>query len=112
MELLLQDNNIKDQQWSRFLTYLVVNEKGKPYRDVLQNVKKNRLLTLLLAHSQSTPGLSLTDKNEMQYQAVRIISLLIKYDDQWLSTQHDIIEALKRIWCNDQYQVCCFIAYF
>ncbi|VVC99481.1 unnamed protein product [Leptidea sinapis] len=25
------------------------------------------------------------------------------FDEQWLSTQHDVIELLKRIWCNDQY---------
>lgn len=105
MELFLSDNSIKDQQSSRFLQYLITHAKGKPYREVLQTVKKPRLVTLLLAHTHAAPALTHTDKNEMQYQAIRVISLLIKHDDQWFSTQPDIVEALKRIWCNDAYQV-------
>ena len=42
----------------------------------------------------------------MQYQSIRITSLLIKLDDQWLSSQHQLVSAYKQIWCDDQYQVC------
>jgi len=41
----------------------------------------------------------------MQYQSIRIASLLIKLDDQWLSSQHQLVNAYKQIWCDDQYQV-------
>jgi hypothetical protein len=41
----------------------------------------------------------------MQYQGIRIASLLIKLDDQWLSSQHQLVTAYKQIWCDDQYQV-------
>lgn len=41
----------------------------------------------------------------MQYQSIRITSLLIKLDDQWLSSQHQLVNAYKQIWCDDQYQV-------
>lgn len=44
-------------------------------------------------------------RNELQYQSIRIISLLIKFDDQWLSTQPDLVKALKQIWCDDNFQV-------
>ncbi|CAH2988559.1 unnamed protein product [Chilo suppressalis] len=97
LDLILSDNNIKDQQWSRFLVFLVKHpEAGSVYREALQTAKKPRLMQLLAASTQP-------DRAEMQFQAVRVISLLIKYDDQWLSTQHDLIELLKRIWCSDQY---------
>jgi len=49
---------------------------------------------------------SAVDKTEMQYQSIRITSLLIKQDDQWLSSQHQLVNAYKQIWCDDQYQVC------
>jgi hypothetical protein len=45
------------------------------------------------------------DKREIQYQSIRITSLLIKLDDQWLSSQHQLVTAYKQIWCDDQYQV-------
>jgi hypothetical protein len=48
---------------------------------------------------------STADKREMQYQSIRITSLLIKLDDQWLSSQHQLVSAYKQIWCDDQYQV-------
>jgi hypothetical protein len=48
---------------------------------------------------------SAVDKREMQYQSIRITSLLIKMDDQWLSSQHQLVNAYKQIWCDDQYQV-------
>lgn len=49
--------------------------------------------------------LSAADKREMQHQGIRIASLLIKLDDQWLSSQHQLVTAYKQIWCDDQYQV-------
>ncbi|CAF4870377.1 unnamed protein product [Pieris macdunnoughi] len=103
LDLIMSDNNIKDQQWSRFLVFLVKHEEaGQAFREALQTTKKARLLQLLAANSGT--NLSQPDKIEMQFQAIRVISLLIKFDDQWLSTQHDLIELLKRIWCTDQYQ--------
>ncbi|KAJ0181684.1 hypothetical protein K1T71_002406 [Dendrolimus kikuchii] len=106
LDLILSDNNIKDQQWSRFLVYLIKHpEAGAAYREALQTSRKLRLMQLLAAKSTggASANLPQADKAEMQFQAIRVISLLIKYDDQWLSTQHDLIELLKRIWCSDQY---------
>ncbi|XP_044007561.1 transformation/transcription domain-associated protein isoform X2 [Aphidius gifuensis] len=104
LHLFLHDNNIKDQQWSRFLEFLIKHKDGKPFRDVLQN-SSNRLITMLLAHSsQTNTNLTITDKNELQHQAIKIISVLVKFDEDWLSNQTQIIAALKQIWCNDDYQ--------
>ncbi|XP_028033958.1 transcription-associated protein 1 isoform X2 [Bombyx mandarina] len=104
LDLVLGDNNIKDQQWSRFLVFLIRHpEAGPAYREALQTSKKPRLMQLLASNSTATAAQPQPEKAEMQFQAVRAISLLIKYDDQWLSTQHDLIELLKRIWYSDKY---------
>ncbi|KPJ11920.1 Transformation/transcription domain-associated protein [Papilio machaon] len=105
LDLMMNDINIKDQQWSRFIIYLIKHpEAGPAFREALQTSKKPRLQQLLAVNnSAATAALPQTDRNEMQFQAIRIISLLIKYDDQWLSGQHELMELLKRIWCSDSY---------
>ncbi|XP_028982080.1 transformation/transcription domain-associated protein [Diachasma alloeum] len=103
LNLFLHDNNIKDQQWSRYLEFLIKHKEGKPFRDVLHN-STARLITMLLAHSQTNSTLTPPEKSELQHQAIRIVSVLIKYDEQWLFNQDQLIAALKQIWCNDDYQ--------
>lgn len=108
----MSDNNIKDQQWSRFLVFLVKHpEAGSAYREALQTTKKPRLMQLLAANTvNAAQNIALADRSEMQFQAVRVLSLLIKFDDQWLITQHDVVELVKRIWCNDHYHVSTILA--
>jgi len=103
LNLFLHDNCIKDQQWSRYLEYLIRHKDGKPLRDILHN-STTRLVTMLLAHSQTNSNLTHIEKSELQYCAIKIISILIKFDEQWLSTQNQLVAALKQIWCNDDYQ--------
>ncbi|GAB1859196.1 Transformation/transcription domain-associated protein [Camponotus japonicus] len=103
LNLFLHDNNIKDQQWSRYLEYLIRHKDAKPFRDILHN-STSRLVTMLLAHSQTNSNLTHMEKNELQYRAIKIIGILIKFDEQWLSTQNQLVGALKQIWCNDDYQ--------
>lgn len=103
LNLFLHDNNIKDQQWSRYLEYLIKHKDGKPFRDILHN-STARLVTMLLAHSQTNSNLTHVEKSELQYRAIKIIAILIKFDEQWLSTQNQLVDALKQIWYNDDYQ--------
>ncbi|XP_050553861.1 transcription-associated protein 1 isoform X13 [Spodoptera frugiperda] len=105
LDLILSDNNIKDQQWSRFLVFLIKHPKAGPaYREALQTAKKPRLMQLLAASiGGNLPNVSTADRAEMQFQAIRVVSLLIKFDEKWLSGQQDLIELIKRIWCSDQY---------
>ncbi|XP_017777683.1 PREDICTED: transformation/transcription domain-associated protein isoform X2 [Nicrophorus vespilloides] len=104
LDLFMDDGHIKDKQYSRYLEYLIQHQDGKPFRDYIQTQMVKRLITLALANTHVNPLISETDRNEMQYQAIRLIYLLIRKDEQWLSTQLDLIEALKMIWCNDEYQ--------
>ncbi|KAF5288689.1 hypothetical protein FQR65_LT11954 [Abscondita terminalis] len=104
MDMFLQDALIKDQPFSRYLAYLLKHHGGKPFRDHVQVHEVKRLITMALANTHISFNLTENERNELQHQSIRIISFLIKYDDQWLSTQQDLVEALKQIWCNDEYQ--------
>ncbi|KAL7293008.1 hypothetical protein TKK_0013455 [Trichogramma kaykai] len=99
---LMNDNNLKDQQWSRYLEFLIKHKDGKPFRDVLQK-STQRLIAMLMAPTQVISNLSAADKSELMHQAIRIINILIKNDEQWLSTQTPLVNALKQIWENDDY---------
>nr|ANJ04666.1 transformation/transcription domain-associated protein [Nilaparvata lugens] len=63
-------------------------------------------MNMALAYSTSNlTNAGDAEKNaELQYQSIRIVSLLVKLDDQWLSTQHQLVATYRQIWCNDQYQ--------
>lgn len=113
LDLLMNDNNAKDQQNNRFVIYLLKHKDGQKFRTVMQ-MKSNRLVQLILCNpfdgqptiqSQQVILASHEDRYEAQHQAVVIIETLIEFDDNWLSTQADIIEALKKIWQNDLYKV-------
>ncbi|CAG9853589.1 unnamed protein product [Phyllotreta striolata] len=101
--VFLSDKYIKDQQFSRYLEYLIKHKDGKLFRDFIQNNMTKRIMAMMLSNYVNV-NLEAQEKNELQYQAIRIVSLLIKFDDQWLSTQNELVDALKRIWCDDSYQ--------
>ncbi|KAF7269505.1 transcription-associated protein Nipped-A isoform X2 [Rhynchophorus ferrugineus] len=103
LNMFLDDNFSKDKQFSRYLEYLIKHKDGKPFRDNIQKNFVHRLIVMVKANYLNL-NMSIQDKNELQFQSIRIISLLIKYDEQWLSTQPDLVEALKQIWCDDDYQ--------
>ncbi|KAG5864322.1 hypothetical protein JTB14_004435 [Gonioctena quinquepunctata] len=103
LDIFLNDHFIKDKQFSRYLEFLIKNKDGKLFRDYIQSHMVKRLITMVLSNYINL-NLELPERNELQYQSIRIISLLIKYDDQWLSTQQELVDALKQIWCDDGYQ--------
>lgn len=49
---------------------------------------------------------SLEDRYEAQHQAMLIIQTLIEFDDQWLASESEIVNALKQIWDTDLYKSC------
>lgn len=113
LDLFLNDNNIKDQQWNRFMIYLLKHKDGLTFRKTMQT-NSPRLIQLILCNpmdgistlqSQQVILVSPEDRYEAQHQAVLIIHTLIEYDDQYLSTQADIVNALKSVWSTDLYKV-------
>ncbi|CAH1997935.1 unnamed protein product [Acanthoscelides obtectus] len=103
LEMFLSDSYIKDKQFSRYLEFLLKQKDGKLFRDYIPNNMVKRLINMVLSNYTNLT-LEAHERNELQYQAIRIISLLIKFDDQWLSTQQELVDALKQIWCDDSYQ--------
>uniref|UniRef100_A0A1Y1MXI9 FAT domain-containing protein n=3 Tax=Photinus pyralis TaxID=7054 RepID=A0A1Y1MXI9_PHOPY len=104
VDTFLQDALIKDHPFSRYLTFLLKHPNGKVFRDHIQTLEVRRLITMALANTHISFNLTEDERNELQHQSIRIVSILIKHDDQWLSTQQELVEALKQIWCNDEYQ--------
>lgn len=112
IDLLTNDNNIKDQQTNRFVIYLLKHANGLPFRTVMQT-KTNRLIQLILCNPfdgiatiQSQVILaSHEDRYEAQHQAIVIIATLIEFDENWIAGQTDLITAMKSIWQTDLYKV-------
>ncbi|GFR25610.1 hypothetical protein TNCT_594364 [Trichonephila clavata] len=110
MELLLSDQNVQDEQVTRFLEYLLKGDQGKPFREVLQQ-NPSKLVSMTFRSNQSstlctsTTGMtSVPSAHEIQYQAIRIVSLLVKLDDQWLSEQHQLVACLRKVWISKDFQ--------
>uniref|UniRef100_A0AAR5Q8F1 FAT domain-containing protein n=1 Tax=Dendroctonus ponderosae TaxID=77166 RepID=A0AAR5Q8F1_DENPD len=107
LNLLLDDNFIKEKSYSRYLVFMIKHKDGKIFRDYIQQHMVRRLIILAQSNYVSI-NLGIQERsdcqrNELQFQSIRIISLLIKFEDQWLASQQDLVQALKQIWCDDGY---------
>jgi len=100
---LFLNESLRDPQWSRFLIYLIKHKEGKPFRDVVQN-NVPHLIALITAVLRKT-ALAVNDRYELQFQGVRLVSLIVRYDDQWLSSQRDLVLTLRELWCSEEYHV-------
>ncbi|XP_058465654.1 transcription-associated protein 1 isoform X1 [Malaya genurostris] len=109
MELMLSDANVKDPQWNRFMIFLVKHKDGLPFRNAIQE-KSQRLIQLILINMEGsiaiTQGKPYEERYEAQRQAVLLIHILTEFDSPWISTQSEIITALKSVWRNDLYKTC------
>ena len=111
----MSDNSIKDPQWNRFLIYLLEHKDGGPFKDVMET-KSDRLIELILKNYDG-PGriyqgqpisapFSECEEYEAQRQAVKVVLTLTEKNDHWLTTQVNLVQALKTIWNNDLYESC------
>lgn len=104
LEYFLDVVNIKAQQYSRYLEVLLKHPtSGEIFREYLQNNLVPRLLSMLLPNQQLAGELSEPDRQELQYQSIRIISILVKYDKNWIRNNYVVILNLNKIWCSDEY---------
>lgn len=105
IDLLLTDVVMKDAQWNRFTIFLLRHKDGLPFRNAAQ-LKGSRLTQLILLNSESsTVTKPFEERYETQHQAVLIIHTLVEFDGPWITSQVEIITALKSIWKNDLYKV-------
>ncbi|OWK61904.1 Transformation/transcription domain-associated protein [Lonchura striata] len=84
------------------------HKDAKPLRDVLA-ANPNRFITLLLpvgAQAAVRPGSpsTTTMRLDLQFQAIKIISIIVKNDECWLANQHSLVNQLKRVWVSEAFQ--------
>ncbi|PIN97613.1 hypothetical protein AB205_0194680 [Aquarana catesbeiana] len=130
VELFMMEATLNDPQWSRMFMSFLKHKDAKPLRDVLA-ANPNRFITLLMPGvTQATvrPGSPSTSTTTMrldlQFQAIKvsvaclyqghiifhselfikIISIIVKNDENWLANQHSLVSHLRRVWVSDAFQ--------
>lgn len=78
---------------------MLKGEDGKPFREVLQQNPAKLVSMSFGVNPSTTPAV-----HEVQFLAIRVVSLLVKYDDQWLSEQHQLVACLRKIWISKEFQ--------
>lgn len=88
---LLADEQIRNHQYNRFTIFLLKHKDGSVFKSVMEN-RSVRLKELILRTT--------VNKTE-QHHAVVIVSTITELNNQWLSTQMGIVDALNHIWRID-----------
>ncbi|KAH9524764.1 hypothetical protein Btru_027783 [Bulinus truncatus] len=104
VDLFLTDNALKDQQWCRYFEYLLRHKDGDKFCEALR-ANPNRLANMLSGQPQSAPASPIASpapvKSELQYRAIRLIALLVRFDETWLPQQPQLRSLLLSIWVSD-----------
>ncbi|XP_034049033.1 transformation/transcription domain-associated protein isoform X2 [Thalassophryne amazonica] len=108
VELFMMEATLNDPQWSRMFMSFLKHKDAKPLRDVLAS-NPNRFVTLLVpAVTAATvrPGSpsTTTARLDLQFQAIKIISIIVKNDEGWLAGQHSLVSQLRRVWVSEAFQ--------
>ncbi|XP_011602842.1 transformation/transcription domain-associated protein isoform X1 [Takifugu rubripes] len=108
VELFMMEATLNDPQWSRMFMSFLKHKDAKPLRDVLAS-NPNRFVPLLVpAGSAPTvrPGSpsTATARLDLQFQAIKIISIIVKNDEGWLAGQHSLVSQLRRVWVSEAFQ--------
>ncbi|XP_048350103.1 transformation/transcription domain-associated protein [Sphaerodactylus townsendi] len=108
VELFMMEATLNDPQWSRMFMSFLKHKDAKPLRDVLAS-NPNRFIALLLpggtqaAVRPGSPSTS-TMRLDLQFQAIKIISIIVKHDECWLANQHSLVSQLRRVWVSEAFQ--------
>lgn len=122
--------SFQEYEWGNYLHFMLKHDNSKPFRDVFDKPEIIDMLAALIDIFSKTDS-TLTTGNEstfieilplstiilkyyciadekaaIRYHAIKTVSLIIKYNDQWLASQKKITTILTRIWTDsDSYQV-------
>uniref|UniRef100_A0A8D0CJ78 Transformation/transcription domain-associated protein n=1 Tax=Scleropages formosus TaxID=113540 RepID=A0A8D0CJ78_SCLFO len=108
VELFMMEATLNDPQWSRMFMSFLKHKDAKPLRDVLAS-NPGRFVPLLVPPGPaatvrpSSPSTS-TARLDLQFQAIKIISIIVKHDEGWLAGQHSLVSQLRRVWVSDAFQ--------
>lgn len=106
--LLMIERNLNEQQVYRLLKYLLKGDSGKVFRDVLSGQQYYMKLSALasglmtMTHTDTT-GQKRNVTIDLRYQAILIIYMMIKYDNDWLLSRRQLVEKLQIIWTSDEF---------
>ncbi|XP_062859239.1 transformation/transcription domain-associated protein [Trichomycterus rosablanca] len=108
VELFMMEATLNDPQWSRMFMSFLKHKDAKPLRDVLAS-NPSRFVPLLVP--AGTPGTvrpgspsTSTARLDLQFQAIKIISIIVKNDEGWLAGQHSLVSQLRRVWVSEAFQ--------
>ncbi|XP_051959306.1 transformation/transcription domain-associated protein [Xyrauchen texanus] len=108
VELFMMEATLNDPQWSRMFMSFLKHKDAKPLRDVLAS-NPNRFVSLLVPAGPAAtvrPGSPSTStaRLDLQFQAIKIISIIVKNDEGWLAGQHSLVSQLRRVWVSEAFQ--------
>lgn len=92
VEFLLSESNVQDEQLNRFLEHLLKGDRGQPFREVLEE-RSERLSQLLEA-----------GEGELQHLAIRVVSLLCRRKEDFLSERPALVARLRAVWVSESFQ--------
>ncbi|XP_067100393.1 transformation/transcription domain-associated protein isoform X3 [Osmerus mordax] len=108
VELFMMEATLNDPQWSRMFMSFLKHKDAKPLRDVLAS-NPSRFVPLLVPTSTAAtvrPGSPSTStaRLDLQFQAIKIISIIVKNEEGWLAGQHSLVSQLRRVWVSEAFQ--------
>uniref|UniRef100_A0AAY5EIW4 Transformation/transcription domain-associated protein n=1 Tax=Electrophorus electricus TaxID=8005 RepID=A0AAY5EIW4_ELEEL len=108
VELFMMEATLNDPQWSRMFMSFLKHKDAKPLRDVLASNPSRFVPLLVPAGTAATvrPGSPSTStaRLDLQFQAIKIISIIVKNDEVWLAGQHSLVNQLRRVWVSETFQ--------
>lgn len=112
VEFLMNDVNIRDMQYLRYFVYLLSNDQGQPFRDVLKSqvpklvamLSGNVQQPLASLNAQQPPASGPTGNSDLDYQVILLTHTLVRFEDDWLSDHPQLVACLKKIWISDEFQ--------
>lgn len=111
VSLLLTERNLNEQQVYRLMKFIIKGEDGDVFRNVISQpsyYQKLMVLTTGIVYGVQTtePDESGRRQNialDLRYQAILIISIMIKYDNEWLISRGRLVENLQKIWTSEEF---------
>ncbi|KAF7489783.1 Transformation/transcription domain-associated protein [Sarcoptes scabiei] len=72
-----------------------------------QNVPTPGMNIDVTSSSPNSPSFiaSQSSVNHSRYQAIKVISILIKHDPKWISSQGELVKVLKTLWLSDSFHI-------
>ncbi|XP_060086157.1 transformation/transcription domain-associated protein-like [Ylistrum balloti] len=115
VDLFLNETRLGDQQWTRLFHFVISHKNGKQFREVLKN-NASRLMNIFAIAQGTTP--TTTDVSvsspapsptpgpnvELQFQVIKLISLLVRHEEAWLSQHPAIVTSLLQLWKSEAFQ--------